>query len=72
LHDNTSLSQLDISHNGIKNSERNYFAEKLTNNHTLIGLHLSGNEMKLDISGNIIKENEKKNFLHFQSEGLEY
>lgn len=53
LSTNTSLHHLDLSQNSIKKSEQNVFFTNLRNNHTLIGFHLTGNEICLDLDGNV-------------------
>lgn len=55
LSENKLLIQLDLSHNGIKSTEIPVMNEGLSKNHTLVGLHLNGNQMSLDISGMIVE-----------------
>lgn len=71
ISENKILYQLDLSHNNIKDIVVTYFNEKLAQNHSLIGLHLSGNQISLDMAGYILKEHKDKKLLQFQSEGLD-
>jgi len=72
LAENKLLIQLDISQNGIKGTNLQYFSDKLKLNHTLVGLHLNGNNITLDISGNVIEVLKDRKILSFQSENMDY
>lgn len=48
---NTSLSHLDLSYNSITSEDAEIIAEGLKSNHTILGLHISGNACKLDTRG---------------------
>jgi len=50
---NTTLAHLDLSHNNITAKELNELGNNTKDNHTLIGLHLTGNEASIDGAGYI-------------------
>lgn len=58
LAENKLLYQLDISHNDIKlNSEHfEYFTSCLDKNHSITGLHITGNDMRIDIDGRVLSQ----------------
>jgi len=47
----TTLIHLDLSHNNIGSNELNELSNNLKDNHTLVGLHLTGNECTIDGMG---------------------
>ena len=50
----TSLLHLTLSHNGMDTEEVSLFSEALSNNHTLLGCHIScGNSASMDYSGRV-------------------
>jgi len=55
--DNFQLYQLDISHNDInlKADSINKISECLSKNHTLTGLHVTGNDLRIDIDGTLLQ-----------------
>lgn len=55
---NSSLIHVDFSHNGFDARELRIMGSGLKHNHSILGLHLSGNEGKVDGLG-FIKEYEK-------------
>ena len=57
------LIHLDISHNNINYEDCKLLSEKVKLNHTLLGIHLDGNEMKINALGfiNAIEKNSKNN-----------
>jgi len=55
LKTNTTLHHLDISHNSIGLDELQVLGEGLRQNHTLMGLHIVGNEGVLDADGHLHK-----------------
>lgn len=72
LSNNKTIYHLDLSQNAIKESNQEVFYNNLRNNHTLIGLHLSGNKICLDLDGNILKySNKKESLIEFQTENTE-
>jgi len=50
---NKTLKILDISHNQIKEDSYSIISEALKQNHDLIEFRITGNEMRLDIDGNL-------------------
>lgn len=46
---------MDLSQNGIKDTNQEVLFTNLRKNQTLIGLHLTGNGICLDLEGNICK-----------------
>jgi hypothetical protein len=54
----TYLKHLDLSHNYITYNECEVIAEGLKENHSLIGLHIAGNECILDSKGFVIPVKE--------------
>ena len=61
--DNIDLIHLDISHNSINYIDCKLLSEKVKSNHTILGIHLDGNEMEIDGLGfiNPIEKNAKSN-----------
>ena len=59
LKDNKSLIHLDISFNGISKSDCILIGEGIKDNHTLLGIHLRGNEGTVDTLG-FVKESREK------------
>ena len=57
------LIHLDISHNNINYEDCKLLSEKVKLNHTLLGIHLDGNEMEINALGfiNAIEKNSKNN-----------
>lgn len=52
---NKTLRILDISHNQIKDKNAQILIDALKDNHDLIELRITGNEMRMDIDGNLLK-----------------
>lgn len=48
---NSTLIHLDLSHNNISSKELTELSNNIKDNHTLVGLHLTGNEAKVDGAG---------------------
>ena len=48
---NTQLVHLDLSYNSFERRELEVIGEALKENHTLMGLHIEGNEGRLDPQG---------------------
>ena len=57
---NLSLIHLDISHNNIPYVDCAHLAESIKDNHSILGLHVDGNEMTLDSLGFISPLSFKK------------
>ena len=57
------LVHLNISHNKINYIDCSHIEEEVKNNHTILGIHVEGNEMSIDSLGFIhaFKKNERKN-----------
>ncbi len=54
---NKSLIHVDLSHNGFMNEEIDTMSEGLKDNHTILGLHMLGNEKNTDSMGYVtVKE----------------
>ena len=51
IKNNSKLTHLDLSNNHLTWIDLKPIAEKLEENHTLIGIHLAGNEAKVDSCG---------------------
>jgi hypothetical protein len=49
--ENKGLVHLDLSHNGFRKSEIEIMNEGLKENHTLLGIHMIGNEVTTDSLG---------------------
>ena len=56
LASNTALMHLDISNNQLDHVNMNLFGKCLAGNHTLIGLHVSGNQAHIDSKGFVIAD----------------
>jgi len=52
---NKTLRILDISHNQIKDKNAEILIDALKDNHELIELRITGNELRMDIDGNLFK-----------------
>jgi len=50
---NSTLIHLDLSHNNNSSKELTELSNNIKDNHTLLGLHLTGNEAKVDGAGYI-------------------
>lgn len=59
---NETLIHLDLSHNNIDSRELEVMSEGLTENHTILGLHLIGNEGDIDPQG-FIKRHDPEGIL---------
>lgn len=57
---NTSLMHLDISYNYFNENECRTIGEFLKSNHTLLGIHVTGNECSLDPKGFLIIDKKNK------------
>ena len=64
------LIHLDISHNNINYTDCKLISEKVKFNHTLLGIHLDGNEMEINSLGfiNPIEKNTKNNKFFSESQ----
>lgn len=49
--ENKSLVHIDLSHNNFKKADCRSISEGLKENHTILGLHLMGNEVDTDSRG---------------------
>lgn len=56
---NTDLIHVDISHNNLRTLEMEVIAEGLKSNHTILGIHIMGNEAEIDNKGFVEADNEK-------------
>lgn len=58
LESNKLLYQLDISHNDIvlPDGDFEYFSSCLDKNHTITGLHVTGNQIRINIDGNVLEQ----------------
>lgn len=45
---NQTLLHVDISHNGFTNNEIDIMADGLKSNHTILGIHMGGNDAEVD------------------------
>jgi len=65
---NTYLIHLDLSHNGFKETECNILAKGLKKNHTILGIHMIGNDATVDPKGFLnIEKNYNISFSHVYS-----
>jgi len=74
LSSNNLLHQLDISHNDIilPSEDLEHFTHCIDQNHTITGLHVTGNQMRIDIDGRVLeqyKSNTDYVMVKVQSEG---
>ena len=63
--ENHSLIHLDISHNNLNYVDCEYLSKKIVKNHTILGIHVDGNELTIDDLGflyPIDKEKLKNNY----------
>lgn len=60
LANNSSLTHLNLSHNHLTAEDCKVIGEGLEHNHALLGLHISGNEGRLDAFGHLIPYTEYK------------
>lgn len=71
FHENAiSLIHLDISHNNLPTNDAKFIAEEIKDNHTILGVHVDGNEMEIDSLGFIsaLEPNKKKESYFSQSQ----
>jgi len=64
LSENKKLYDLNLSNNKIKSNHVPHLFQTISNNHTLIGLDLNGNEMKVDLDGVVRNLNDNKEIFH--------
>ena len=50
---NKTLIHVDLSHNGLMDQEIDIISEGLKENHTILGLHMIGNQKSTDAMGYI-------------------
>ena len=68
-----SLIHLDISHNNINDIDSKLLSEKVKLNHTILGLHVDGNEMAINELGFIIPiAKNKKDEKYFSGSQITY
>ena len=73
LNKDTELLHLDISYNNINYTDAEKIAENIKQNHTILGIHVDGNEMEVDELGFVYpidKNNYKPN--HFANSQVFY
>ena len=56
MQENKSLVHLDFSFNGFKADDIALIGEGLKHNHTILGIHMMGNEAKVDELGFVTPE----------------
>merc|ERR1719487_199614 len=54
LQEGETLFHLDLSYNGIAFKDCEILAERIRGNHTLFGIHMAGNEARVDDAGFIV------------------
>ena len=59
---NIDLIHVDISHNNLRTFEMAIIAEGLKSNHTMLGMHINGNEAVIDHKGFIEADTEQASF----------
>ena len=59
---NLKIIHIDISHNNLSNIDCKFLSNEIKNNHSILGLHVDGNEMEIDSLGfiNPLDNNNKK------------
>ena len=68
-----SLIHLDISHNNLPTTDAKFLAEEIKDNHTILGIHVDGNEMTIDGLGFISPlESDKKEENYFANSQIYY
>ena len=73
INENVELIHLDISHNNINYIDCKLLSEKVKLNHSLLGIHLDGNEMEINCLGFIIPiEKNSKNNKYFSESQISY
>ena len=73
VNENIDLIHLDISHNNINYIDCKLLSEKVKQNHTILGIHLDGNEMEINALGFIIPiEKNSKNNKYFSESQISY
>ena len=70
INESIDLIHLDISHNNINYIDCKLLSEKVKLNHTLLGIHLDGNEMEINSLGfiNPLEKNSKNNKFFSESQ----
>lgn len=56
LERNSSLTHLDLSHNQLNTIDCTSISEGLSKNHSLLGLHMTGNQSKTDAYGHLVPD----------------
>jgi hypothetical protein len=54
LQENITLRHLDLSHNGFSTEQAQQISVGLNENHTILGLHMLGNECDVDTKGFVV------------------
>lgn len=68
-----SLIHLDISHNNLSTTDAKFISEEIKDNHTILGIHVDGNEMTIDGLGFISPlESDKKEPNYFANSQIFY
>ena len=56
LQQNSTLIHIDLSHNQLSAADCELIAGGLKHNHTLLGIHITGNEGSVDTYGNLVAD----------------
>jgi len=64
---NKTLLHVDLGSNGLKVKELQTIGEGLKDNHTILGLHMMGNELQTDALGFLYVEDKDVSNLHIMS-----
>ena len=70
---NLKIIHIDISHNNLNNIDCKFLSGEIKDNHSILGLHVDGNEMEIDSLGFIAPlDNTNKNSRYFANSHLYY
>lgn len=64
---NKSLIHLDLSHNGFMDEEIQIMSDGLKENHTILGMHMLGNEKSTDTLGYITARDDNPAASHIMT-----
>ena len=62
---NLGLIHLDISNNSLSSIDASYLQKEIKDNHSILGIHVDGNEMKIDALGFLEPLTDNKDDLYF-------
>ncbi len=65
--ENKTLIHMDLSHNGFKKTEIDVMSEGLKANHTILGLHMLGNDLSTNSQGFLTEREDNPGASHIMT-----